>query len=90
MVLATRITSPEGITQTTGAALPVGVLSAAEREELVRGRYRVAVDADDLSDRWATVEAAIAEQYPTLRVVRSGAMRLAGEGKLTLPERGGE
>lgn len=51
----------------------------SEREELVRGRYRVAVSADDMTDRWATVEAAIAEQYPTLRVVRSGAMRLAGE-----------
>jgi hypothetical protein len=49
------------------------------REELVRGRYRVATSADDLTDRWATVESAIAEQYPTLRVVRSGAMRLAGE-----------
>ena len=51
----------------------------SEREELVRGRYRVQVNADDITDRWATVEAAIAEQYPTLRVVRSGAMRLAGE-----------
>jgi len=51
----------------------------SEREQLVRGRYRIAVGADDITDRWATVETAIAEQYPTLRVGRSGAMRLAGE-----------
>jgi hypothetical protein len=51
----------------------------SERGELVRGRYRVPVSADDISDRWATVESAIAEQYPTLRVVRSGAMRVVGE-----------
>ena len=51
----------------------------SEREELVRGRYRVPVSADDISDSWATVESAIAEQYPSLRVIRSGAMRIAGE-----------
>ena len=50
-----------------------------EREELVRGRYRVSAPADEVTDRWATVESAIAEQYPSLRVVRSGAMRIAGE-----------
>lgn len=50
-----------------------------QREELVRGRYRVTVGADDVAERWATVEGAIAEQYPTLRVARSGAMRLAAE-----------
>jgi hypothetical protein len=37
MVLAARITSPEGITQTTGAALPVGVLPAGERARFLQG-----------------------------------------------------
>lgn len=37
MVLAGRVMAPEGIGMTTGAALPVGVLSAAERARLLDG-----------------------------------------------------
>ena len=44
----------------------------SEREELVRGRYRVQVRADKVAERWNDVETSIAEQYPTLRVVRAG------------------
>jgi hypothetical protein len=39
MVLAGRVMAPEGIGMTTGAALPVGVLSAAERDRFV-GRLK--------------------------------------------------
>jgi hypothetical protein len=36
MILAARIMAPEGIAMTTGAALPVGVLSAADRATFLR------------------------------------------------------
>lgn len=39
MVLAGRVMAPEGIGMTTGAALPVGVLSAAERDRFA-GRLK--------------------------------------------------
>ena len=35
MVLATRVTAPEGICMTTGAALPVGVLSPTKRAQFL-------------------------------------------------------
>ncbi|HEX8117516.1 MAG TPA: hypothetical protein VF521_09600 [Pyrinomonadaceae bacterium] len=42
-----------------------------QREELVRGRYRVPANGRTVAERWAVLESTIAEQYPTLRVVRS-------------------
>ena len=43
-----------------------------QREELVRGRYRVPAASDNVAERWETIESTIAERYPMLRVVRSG------------------
>ena len=50
-----------------------------QREELVRGRYRVAVREDAIAERWAAIERTIAEQYPALRLVRSAALRAGTE-----------
>ena len=72
------------------AALTVGTVAVSgpnasdftfttQREELVRGRYRVRASGDDAAERWAAIETAIAEQYPTLRVVRTAAMRSVSE-----------
>jgi hypothetical protein len=49
MVLATRVMAPEGIHMTTGAALPMGVLSPAERTEL-RQRLLTTLRRDDFRD----------------------------------------
>jgi hypothetical protein len=45
-VLAARITAPEGITQTTGAALPFGVLPPGGQTEVVQGLVGKLKDAD--------------------------------------------
>jgi hypothetical protein len=44
--LAARITAPEGITQTTGAALPIGMLPPAGRAEVVQALVGKFKDAD--------------------------------------------
>jgi hypothetical protein len=46
MVLAARVYAPEGILQTTGAALPVGVLPAAGRAKLLQGVLKQFQEAD--------------------------------------------
>jgi SEC-C motif len=46
MVLAARIMAPEGIHMTTGAALPVGVLSAEDRFGFLQGIVAAFKDAD--------------------------------------------
>lgn len=46
MVLAARIVSPEGINMTTGAALPVGVLSPADRTRFLEGVKTTFRDVD--------------------------------------------
>jgi hypothetical protein len=46
MVLAARVMAPDGITMTTGAALPVGVLSAAERLRFLQDVTKLGPNAD--------------------------------------------
>jgi len=46
MVSATRVMAPEGIAMTTGAALPVGVLSAADRVQYLEDMKTVLKSAD--------------------------------------------
>ncbi|MFL5578267.1 MAG: hypothetical protein ACJ79S_20125 [Gemmatimonadaceae bacterium] len=43
----------------------------SERDELVRGRYRVTAKRADVAGRWADVERALAGRYPTLRVTHA-------------------
>lgn len=40
-----------------------------ERQQLVRGRYRVPAQAKNFAERWRQVQALVAADYPTLRVV---------------------
>jgi hypothetical protein len=44
-----------------------------QREQLVRGRYRVAVRAAEFASRWDEVARVLADRYPTLRVTRTPA-----------------
>jgi hypothetical protein len=42
----------------------------SQRQQLVRGRYRVPVSAGDFAERWRELEALVGGDYPTLRVAR--------------------
>jgi hypothetical protein len=94
MVLAARIMAPEGIAMTTGAALPVGVLSPAERSRYLEGVKAVLKGADfrhlspeEASELAATVirgclKRGAAEQ---IRYVEPGQGGLLDSGSSPLP-----
>jgi hypothetical protein len=60
MILAARVMAPEGIAMTTGAALPAGVLSSAERFRYLEGVKTVleSTDFHHMSQQKASVLAA--------------------------------